>query len=54
MLNSSSNQKVNSDGTTVYVKEDEPSFKEQVKQKLLKDTIYNNGDIRYYLVKWYS
>ena len=39
-----------SDGTTVYVKEDEPSFKEQVKQKLLKDTIYNNGDIRYYLV----
>ena len=39
-----------SDGTTVYVKEDEPSFKEQVKQKLLKDTIYNNGSIRYYLV----
>lgn len=39
-----------SDGTTVYVKEDEPSFKEQAKQKLLKDTIYNNGDIRYYLV----
>lgn len=39
-----------SDSTTVYVKEDEPSFKEQAKQKLLKDTIYNNGDIRYYLV----
>lgn len=31
-------------------KAEEPSFKEEAKQKLVKDTIYNNGDIRYYLV----
>jgi len=28
----------------------EPSFKEEAKQKLLKDTVYNTGDQRYYLV----
>lgn len=39
-----------SDGTIVYVKEDEPSFKEQAKQTLLKDTVYNTGGQRYYLV----
>lgn len=28
----------------------EPSFKEEAKQKLVKDTIYNTGGLRYYLV----
>ena len=27
----------------------EPSFKEEAKQKLVKDTIYNTGGLRYYL-----
>lgn len=34
----------------VDVKVKEPSFKEEAKQKLLKDTVYNTGDLRYYLV----
>lgn len=34
----------------VDVKVKEPSFKEEAKQKLLKDTVYNTGDQRYYLV----
>lgn len=34
----------------VDVKAKEPSFKEEAKQKLLKDTVYNTGDLRYYLV----
>lgn len=32
------------------VKVGEPSFKEQAKQTLLKDTVYNTGGQRYYLV----
>lgn len=32
------------------VKVGEPSFKEEAKQKLVKDTIYNTGGLRYYLV----
>lgn len=31
-------------------KAEEPSFKEEAKQKLVKDTIYNTGGQRYYLV----
>lgn len=31
-------------------KAEEPSFKEEAKQKLVKDTIYNTGGLRYYLV----
>lgn len=34
----------------VDVKVKEPSFKEEAKQKLLKDTVYNTGGLRYYLV----
>lgn len=34
----------------VDTKVKEPSFKEEAKQKLVKDTIYNTGGIRYYLV----
>lgn len=34
----------------VDVKVKEPSFKEEAKQKLVKDTIYNTGGLRYYLV----
>lgn len=34
----------------VDVKVKEPSFKEEAKQKLLKDTVYNTGCLRYYLV----
>ncbi len=34
----------------VDTKVKEPSFKEEAKQKLLKDTIYNTGGLRYYLV----
>lgn len=34
----------------VDIKVKEPSFKEEAKQKLLKDTVYNTGDQRYYLV----
>lgn len=34
----------------VDVKVKEPSFKEEAKQNLLKDTVYNTGDQRYYLV----
>lgn len=34
----------------VDVKVKEPSFKEEAKQKLLKDTVYNTGNLRYYLV----
>lgn len=34
----------------VDVKVKEPSFKEEAKQKLLKDTVYNTGDQWYYLV----
>ena len=33
----------------VDVKVKEPSFKEEAKQKLVKDTIYNTGGLRYYL-----
>lgn len=34
----------------VDVKVKEPSFKEEAKQKLVKDTVYNTGGLRYYLV----
>lgn len=34
----------------VDTKVKEPSFKEEAKQKLVKDTIYNTGGLRYYLV----
>lgn len=34
----------------IDVKVKEPSFKEEAKQKLLKDTVYNTGNLRYYLV----
>ena len=34
----------------VDVKVKEPSFKEEAKQKLVKDTVYNTGWLRYYLV----
>lgn len=34
----------------VDTKVKEPSFKEQAKQKLVKDTVYNTGGLRYYLV----
>lgn len=34
----------------VDTKVKEPSFKKQAKQKLVKDTIYNTGGLRYYLV----
>ena len=34
----------------VDTKVKEPSFKEQAKQKLVKDTVYNTGSLRYYLV----
>lgn len=34
----------------VDTKVKEPSFKEEARQKLVKDTIYNTGGLRYYLV----